>query len=196
MKIGVMSDTHDNISNTTTVLNAYRERGIDTIVHCGDLTSPEMVPYFNGFRVIFTTGNMDHTTGTIKKRLGKMHDDSFAGTVFTGKVGGMPIAATHSHVEGKIMELVRKKKYKWIFHGHTHEKRDEIIQGVRIVNPGALGGLGRDRRRDASSSLRAPTGRRRTVLPAHVRVTSGLRGVLRGLLPGGCGRPRRTSLAQ
>ena len=43
MKIGVMSDTHDNLSNTTTVLNTYRERGITTIVHCGDLTSPEMV---------------------------------------------------------------------------------------------------------------------------------------------------------
>ncbi|MFW5714308.1 MAG: metallophosphoesterase family protein [Brevefilum sp.] len=146
MKIGVMSDTHDNLSNTTTVLSTYRDQKIDTIVHCGDLTSPDMVSHFQGFRVIFTSGNMDHTTGTIKKRLEKMREDNFAGMVFKGKLGGVPIAATHSHVDGKLMELVREGRFKWIFHGHTHEKRDEMVQGVRIVNPGALGGLGREPR--------------------------------------------------
>lgn len=146
MKIGVMSDTHDNLSNTTAVLSTYRDRGIETIVHCGDLTSPEMVSYFQGFRVIFTTGNMDHTTGEIKRRLEKMSEDNFAGLVFKGDLGGVPIAVTHSHVNGKIMELVRENRFKWIFHGHTHEKRDEVIRGVRIVNPGALGGLGRESR--------------------------------------------------
>ena len=89
---------------------------------------------------------MDHTTGAIKKRLEKMREDNFAGMVFKGKLGGVSIAATHSHVDGKIMELVREKRFKWIFHGHTHEKRDEVVQGVRIVNPGALGGLGREPR--------------------------------------------------
>ena len=146
MKIGVLSDTHDNLSNTLTVLDTYRERGIVTIVHCGDLTSPEMVSHFRGFRVIFTTGNMDHTTGAISKRLGKMGEDNFAGLVYKGSLGGVPIAVTHSHVDGKIMELVRENRFKWIFHGHTHEKRDEVVQGVRIVNPGALGGLGREAR--------------------------------------------------
>lgn len=146
MKIGVMSDTHDNLSNTMAVLSTYRDWGIDTIVHCGDLTSPEMVSHFQGFRVIFTTGNMDHTTGAIKKRLGKMREDNFAGLVYKGSLGGVPIAVTHSHVDGKIMELVRENRFKWIFHGHTHEKCDEVIRGVRIVNPGALGGLGREPR--------------------------------------------------
>ena len=146
MKIGVLSDTHDNLSNTVAVLDAYRERGIGTIIHCGDLTSPDMVPHFEGFRVILTIGNMDHTTGAVRKRLEKMRADNFVGMVYKGKLGGVPIAATHSHVDGKIMELVREGRYQWIFHGHTHEKRDEVVQGVRIVNPGALGGLGREAR--------------------------------------------------
>jgi predicted phosphodiesterase len=41
---------------------------------------------------------------------------------------------------------VREKRYRWVFHGHTHHRRDEVVHGVRIVNPGALGGLGRDPR--------------------------------------------------
>lgn len=146
MKIGVMSDTHDQLSNLIHVLNTYRENKIDTVIHCGDLTSLAMVSHFDGFRVIYTFGNMDITTGTIRKQFRKQRENNFAGMVFRGNLGGCAVAATHSHLDGKIMELVRERKYSWIFHGHTHEKRDEILQGVRIVNPGALGGMGREPR--------------------------------------------------
>lgn len=146
MKIGVLSDTHDNLSNLTYVLNTYRERGIGTLIHCGDLTSLEMLTHFSNFRLIYTMGNMDIATGTIKKRLEKMGEDNFAGTVYRGKLGGVPVAATHSHIDGKVMDLVQEGNIQWLFHGHTHEKRDEVVRGVRIVNPGALGGLGREQR--------------------------------------------------
>jgi putative phosphoesterase len=146
MKIGVLSDTHDNLTNLITVLDIYRERGITTLIHCGDLTSLDMVSHFKGFRLIYTIGNMDVTTGAIKKRIEKMSVDNYAGMVFRGMLDGVPVAATHSHIEGKVMELMREKHFKWIFHGHTHERRDEIVHGVHIVNPGALGGLGREPR--------------------------------------------------
>jgi len=143
MRIGVLSDTHDNLDNTIFVLNKFREEGIGTLIHCGDLTSLEMVPYYEGFRVIYTTGNMDFTTGAIKSRFKKMREDNFVGAVYKGNLGGVAIAATHSHIHDKVMELVREKRYKFIFHGHSHQKRDEIVRGVRIINPGALGGLSR-----------------------------------------------------
>jgi hypothetical protein len=75
-----------------------------------------------------------------------MNTDNFAGMVYRGKLDGVPVAVTHSHIDGKVMELVQEQRFKWIFHGHTHEKRDEVVRGVRIVNPGALGGLGREPR--------------------------------------------------
>lgn len=146
MKIGVLSDTHDNLSNITTVLETYRDRGIETLIHCGDLTSLEMVSHFNGFRVIYTTGNMDYATGTIHKRFKKMRDDNFVEAVFKGQINGVPIAATHSHLDSELSNLVSHQRYQWIFHGHTHQRRDEVIKGARIVNPGALGGLGRESR--------------------------------------------------
>lgn len=141
MKIGVLSDTHDNLPNLMIALNTYRERGIETVIHCGDLTSLDMVSHFEGFRVIYTTGNMDITDGAIIKRFTGMRADNFAGPVFRGDLGGVLVAATHSHLEGKVMELVREKRFEWLFHGHTHEKRDEVIHGVRIINAGALGGI-------------------------------------------------------
>lgn len=146
MMIGVMSDTHDNLSNTLYVLNAFRERQISTIIHCGDLTSLEMVSHFSGFRVIYLIGNMDFVTGAINKRFMKLNSENFVGPVFRGNLGGVPVAATHGHIDGKVMDLVLQGTYQWIFHGHTHRKRDEMIRGVHIVNPGALGGLGREPR--------------------------------------------------
>jgi putative phosphoesterase len=146
MKIGVLSDTHDNLSNLTYVLELCRDRGITTIIHCGDLTGFEMVSHFEGFRVIYTPGNMDVATGAIKKRFEKMGEDNFVGIVYRGQLDGVPMAVTHSHIESKVMELVRQRRYKWIFHGHTHERRDEVLRGTRIINPGALGGMGWQKR--------------------------------------------------
>ncbi len=141
MKIGVLSDTHDNLDNLLTVLEILRQRDIETVIHCGDLTDFSLISHFSGFRLIYLTGNMDAASGTIKKRVEQMREDNFAGLVFQGKLDGIMVAATHSHLEGKVMELVQEKRFSWIFHGHTHEKRDETVQGTRIVNPGALGGL-------------------------------------------------------
>jgi uncharacterized protein len=146
MKIGVLSDTHDHLSNILLVLAVCREREIKTLIHCGDLTGLEMVPFFEGFRVIYTPGNMDFATGTIKKWFTKQGEENFVGPVFKGQLNGVLVAATHSHIEGKVMELVRHQRYRWIFHGHTHQRRDEVIRGARIINPGALGGLGKESR--------------------------------------------------
>lgn len=141
MRIGVLSDTHDNLDNLLTVLEILRQRGIETVVHCGDLTDFSLISHFSGFRLIYLTGNMDAASGTIKKRVEQMREDNFAGLVFQGNLDGVMVAATHSHLEGKVMELVQEKRFGWIFHGHTHKRRDETIQGTRIINPGALGGL-------------------------------------------------------
>lgn len=146
MKIGVLSDTHDQLSNILLVLAVCREREIKTLIHCGDLTSLEMVPFFEGFRVIYTTGNMDFATGTIKKRFEKQGEDNFVGPVFKGQLNDVAVAVTHSHIDSKVMDLVSHQRYQWIFHGHTHQRRDEVIRGARIINPGALGGLGRESR--------------------------------------------------
>ena len=146
MQLGILSDTHDNLVNLLAVLEICRERGIDTLIHCGDLAGLEMVSHFEGFRTLYTLGNMDFASGAIKKRFEKMHPDNFVGLVFEGQFNGVPVAATHSHIEGKVMDLVRSQRYQWVFHGHTHQKRDEVVHGVRVVNPGALGGLSKEPR--------------------------------------------------
>ncbi|MGH7227530.1 MAG: metallophosphoesterase family protein, partial [Gemmataceae bacterium] len=43
MRIGIISDTHGNRLTTTRALAELRERGITTLLHCGDIDDPETV---------------------------------------------------------------------------------------------------------------------------------------------------------
>ncbi len=144
MKIAILSDTHDHLSNTVQALEICREQEINNLIHCGDLASIEMVALFEGFRLIYTLGNMDFASGTIIKMIKNLNVENFAGNVYKGQLNGVPVAALHSHFESQLPDLVKEKRYRWIFHGHTHQRRDEVVQGARIVNPGSLGGGGRE----------------------------------------------------
>jgi hypothetical protein len=59
MKIGILSDTHNDKAITRRALQAFRQRGVYTLFHCGDLVFAEIVRLFNEFEVYFVSGNMD-----------------------------------------------------------------------------------------------------------------------------------------
>ena len=57
MEIGILSDTHNHVTNLIRALKLFNERGIKQLYHYSDLTDPEMVKYFGNcflaMRVIF-----------------------------------------------------------------------------------------------------------------------------------------------
>jgi predicted phosphodiesterase len=48
MHIGILSDTHGNRLMVNLALAELRERGITTVLHCGDIDDPETVALFRG----------------------------------------------------------------------------------------------------------------------------------------------------
>jgi predicted phosphodiesterase len=46
--IGILSDTHNHQKNTQTALAVLREREVQTVIHCGDITTPSIVELFAG----------------------------------------------------------------------------------------------------------------------------------------------------
>jgi predicted phosphodiesterase len=62
------------------------------------------------------------------------------GATFSGKVGGVKIGVTHGHLLGRLDKLTRSRGHAFVFTGHTHRQRDEIVGKTRVINPGALGG--------------------------------------------------------
>ena len=62
MKIGIISDSHDNIENLKTFLQFAKKNDIQTLIHCGDVTKPETLKFLsdNFLGIIhFVDGNVD-----------------------------------------------------------------------------------------------------------------------------------------
>ena len=141
MRIGIISDTHNNVENLHKALNRLQQEDIITIFHCGDLTDPETARLLDGFQVYFTYGNGDTVTGKIREMLLSYNPTSWTGFTFTGDVNGVSVAATHGHLDGMVDQLTQSGKYAYVFKGHSHRRLDVIKNGTRLINPGSLGGL-------------------------------------------------------
>lgn len=146
MKLGVCSDTHNNLTALENALTLFRQEGIDTVIHCGDLTSPETAAAMSNVRVIHTVGNGDYASGEIRETLMSLNPNNYSGMVWSGELGGVSIAAMHGHVPGVVKEMARSGLYAYVFYGHSHIHREEQVGMARVINPGSLGGLRRDER--------------------------------------------------
>ncbi len=141
MKIGLLADMHNNIANLLRALKLFAEEGVDLLLHCGDMADMLTARQMTGFDVIYVNGNSDNSAEAVSHTLWTLNPrNDIPGDVYEGMLGGVRIAATHGHLSGKLDKLIRSRLYKYVFHGHTHRRRDQMIGKTRVINPGALGG--------------------------------------------------------
>jgi uncharacterized protein len=140
MRLGLLSDSHNSMSHLRMAVEHFRQAGVETVIHCGDLTSLEAALQLVEFQIICTFGNGDWNANEIRQNLAYYRPDNFGGLVFRGEIGGKAIAVTHGHLPGILEELILCGEYRYVIHGHSHRRRDELIHSSRVVNPGALGG--------------------------------------------------------
>lgn len=155
MRIGILSDTHNRKEALASALAALRREGIDTLFHCGDVTTLETARLMSSFTVHYVYGNGDADALEIREMLLNANPDCTGGLVFSGELDGVKIAATHGHIAGKVMALVASGDYDYVFHGHTHIQRNDLHGRTRIINPGALGGTRNDGRNLCILDLRS-----------------------------------------
>ena len=135
----VISDTHNNVQNTQQALNICRGKSIDTILHCGDFTSPETVNLFAGFQIIHVVGNGDIAAQKINSSLMSSNSQYFSGWTFEGKINEISLAATHGHLSGKLEQLVYTGQAQYVFYGHTHQKKRYDHSQSAGHQPGSFG---------------------------------------------------------
>jgi putative phosphoesterase len=143
MKIGILSDTHNNKSTTLAALDAFRQAGITRLFHCGDITTEATLGLFEGWDITFVWGNGDLEKPSLEaaaRALGLALPTAQAQVV----IDGYAIAVLHGHENRS--GVIRSGNYRYVFHGHTHERRDEWVGPTRVINPGALGGTRRESR--------------------------------------------------
>lgn len=130
MKIGIVSDTHNDCGSFEKVIQKHGE--IDVWFHAGDGTedSIKMKELFPMKKFFFVKGNTDHSSEVPYE--------------IWLELEGMEIWLTHGHRE-KVKDNLHELKYtankgeaKLTIFGHTHYPYVEKIDNSWLINPGSL----------------------------------------------------------
>jgi putative phosphoesterase len=137
MRIGIVSDTHSRYATVEAVLQLLRERGIDWIIHCGDIEDVETVRLFQGFTTHFVFGNCDWDRAGLREAMretGATLHEPFGDL----ELAGCKIAWMHGDDKRLFHEVEQSGHFDFLFYGHTHQAEQHRSGTTQIVNPGAL----------------------------------------------------------
>ena len=134
MKIGVLSDTHDNLAATAAALRHFEQAGVEALLHGGDYCAPFALKRILQARIPLegVFGNCDGEREGLAKLLPSLADGPRH-----LELGGKKICLIHDrqrlkHENFEASDIV-------VF-GHTHEPKVERQEGRLVVNPGEGGG--------------------------------------------------------
>ncbi len=136
MRIGILSDTHDQVERTSRAVRRLADEGAEALIHCGDLTSPEVVYECALLPTHFVFGNNDYDHAGLRRAM------TVIGAVCLGRsgqieLGGKRIAVAHGDSTRDIERLAAAAP-DYLCFGHSHAPADEREGPTRWINPGAL----------------------------------------------------------
>jgi uncharacterized protein len=137
MKIAIISDLHDNLTNLNKVLKISQVENVKKLICAGDLGNKETLKYLaTNFKnkIYLVYGNADlYPQSETEKYSNIIFFDSFG----FFKIAEIKFALCHEpYFIKKILET--KKKIDYLFYGHTHRPNIEIKNKIILANPGSL----------------------------------------------------------
>ncbi|MEF3254831.1 MAG: metallophosphoesterase [Deferribacterales bacterium] len=134
MKIGVISDSHDNLVVVEKVVEMFNHKKIDFLFHLGDICSPFTVKLLNklacGYIGVF--GNNDGEWIGINR----ISDGKFFKPPHLVEMFGKRFILFH---EGDIKDYI-SSEIDFVLYGHTHFHEIKRNGSQWIINPGSLAG--------------------------------------------------------
>lgn len=129
MKAVVISDSHGNIANIKLVLEFAKKIKAGAVIHCGDWDNLRAVEEVLKSRipVYGVLGNAD-----VDPEIAKIVKDQWLKV----NLGGRKIGITHNYLTIEHQPLVINCDI--VFCGHRHFKSEKIIDGIKVISPGAL----------------------------------------------------------
>lgn len=141
LKIGIISDTHDNLPLVDKAVKRLNQEEVDLVLHAGDYVAPFTVLRFKQLkaRLIGVFGNNDGDHEYLKKRFADVQEAEIRGNFAEVIIDGLKIALLHD--EGELFHsLVNGQCYDVVVHGHTHEARVYKKGKTIVINPGEVCG--------------------------------------------------------
>ena len=137
MLIGICSDSHNRPRAMRRAVEVFDRAGVERIVHCGDVGGQAVFDELVGRQVRFVWGNTDRPGGALRAYLEAVGITLPESVPLILGWAGRRIAVFHGHERG-FANAPAALAVDYIFHGHSHARRDERVGPVRVINPGAL----------------------------------------------------------
>ena len=134
MEIGILSDTHNNITNTKKAIELFNLRHVDMVCHAGDFSSVATAQVFAKLQMPFVAvfGNNDFNTYDLIKTIEPFGQINLA--PYTFSVDDKTILLTHYIV------YENTKNINYVIYGHTHKAKIYKSQNTTFINPGEVCG--------------------------------------------------------
>lgn len=145
VKIGIISDTHDNVNIAKEAIQYFNSNEIEYCLHAGDIVAPFMAKLvFNDLEckenLTLVFGNNDGEMSG--NRLNFFNIGSkIAGMTYVGTIDNKQLIMQHD-LHPKVLEsLASSDKFDIIVYGHTHKPEIKKVGKALIINPGECCGI-------------------------------------------------------
>jgi uncharacterized protein len=137
MKIGIISDTHNDVEMVKKAVEIFKARKVDLVVHAGDFTSAKILELFKGLPCRFVLGNCDLDADSIRSTSEELGFGCVEKSCdFT--MDGKRILLFHGNDIPLFRNAASSGKYDYIIKGHTHTFENYLLNKTRIINPGSV----------------------------------------------------------
>ena len=140
MRIGIISDTHNDLYAIDQFLTVLESEKIQTIIHCGDMTRSATAEAFEDFEIHHVWGNGDLDTFGLQFAIQGCLPGSTSTLTYSTVLENQRLIALHGHDRKLLRSLIECGSYEYVFYGHTHHQELQRFGKTTIINPGALGG--------------------------------------------------------
>lgn len=108
MKVGIISDTHDDIDNTNKAIDIFEQHNVQAVIHAGDIISPPVIKEFKrltqkNVKVYGILGNNDGEKHGLENAFDFINGE-FLGDIGKIDLDGLKFGIYHG------MDLKKKKK--------------------------------------------------------------------------------------
>lgn len=134
MKIGVISDTHDNVLMMKKAVEVFKQKDIALLMHAGDHVAPFTCMVWEELdrEVIAVFGNNDGDHAFLRKKfrkIGRIYDRPREIIIHKKKILML-------HEPDNLFEYAQSGRFDLVIFGHTHKQRMIREDDTLVINPG------------------------------------------------------------
>jgi len=136
VKVGILSDSHDHLTNLRKAVEAFNDEGVTQVLHAGDFIAPFVANELQKLRcpLLGVFGNNDGERLGLQARFKGFGAEVKVQPAFV-ELDRKRFVLIHEH---ELVEaLARSGEFDVVVYGHTHQVDIRLTEnGCLIVNPG------------------------------------------------------------